>query len=153
MIISAAHQRPGTPDTGSAYAKWHWACQRQDMRAPGSGDHIMNRHDIRLSWVDAEILEDWDEDFAEFIKRLLRIPDIVNHNAIFRSEARMMEPAGRPTLTCCVEPPDRFVILLRAHRRGVEIQGDCHDYCRLLRYTGSVRPRLSLTLPLTRNIS
>jgi hypothetical protein len=46
----------------------------------------------------------------------------------------MMEPAGRPTLACCVEPPDRFVILLRAHRRGVEIQGDCHYSCRLLRY-------------------
>jgi hypothetical protein len=113
----------------------------------------MNSHDIRLSWVDTEILEDWDEGFAEFIKSLLRLPDIVNHNAIFGSEARMMEPAGRPTLTCCVEPPDRFVILLRGHRRGVEIQGDCHNSCRLLRYTGPVRPRLSLTLPLTRNIS
>jgi hypothetical protein len=37
----------------------------------------MNRHDIRLSWVDAEILEDWDEGFAEFIKSLLPLPDIV----------------------------------------------------------------------------
>jgi hypothetical protein len=25
--------------------------------------------------------------------------------------------------------------LLRAHRRGVEIKGDCHDSCHLPRYT------------------
>jgi hypothetical protein len=95
----------------------------------------MNGHDIGLSWVDAEVLEDWDEGFAKFIEGMLRFPDIVNHKAIFGSEARMMEPTGWPSLTCCVEPPDRFVILLCAHRRGVEIQGDCHDSCHLPLYT------------------
>src|SRR5438094_7041315 len=89
---------------------------------PASAFHdVVNRHDLRLTRIQANLLQDRHQGLAKSIERLLRVPDVEHGQLVAGAEARVIEASRRLSGASRLELPDAGVVLLRVHRFRREV--------------------------------
>ena len=91
----------------------------------GSGQDVDDGHDLRLPGVHVLLMEDRHEPLSERVERILRLPDLVDHEAVALTEAGVVREAGGRPFTFLRELGDDGAVLLLVQRRRVEVDRDC----------------------------
>src|SRR5258706_16333477 len=98
---------------------------RASMCATAS-EELVHGHDVGRARIDSDLRQDRHQSFAELVERRLRLPDVVHHEGVVGTEARVVETALRFSRSRIIEQLHDLVVLRGTHRRGVKVDSNGH---------------------------